>query len=118
LPRKYHRPPDTTKRRKIRKTISPADDTYVENGDSPEADEGALDAPITAVSVAEPEPEAEDAPQLRGILRRAAARGAVPGAAERHVARDYSYVLGDLIRIGAIATFLIVSLVITAILRN
>lgn len=116
MPRKYHRPPDTTKRRKIRKTISPADDSIVENGDTPESDEG-LDAPITAVSVADPEPEAEDSPQLRGILRRAEARGAVPSASERHVARDYSYVVGDVIRIAAIATFLIVSLVITAILR-
>lgn len=117
MPRKYHRPPDTTKRRKIRKTISPADDTIVENGDAPESDEGILEAPITAVSVADTEPEAEDSPQLRGILRRAEARGAAPSASERHVARDYSYVFGDVIRIAAIATFLIVSLVITAILR-
>lgn len=115
MPRKYHRPPDTTKRRKPRKTILPASGESPDvNGDAPESDEDVLEAPVTAVSVADPEPEAEDSPRLRGILRTASA----PGAAERHVGRDYSYVIGDVIRIGAIATFLFVSLAITAILRN
>lgn len=117
MPRKYHRPPDTTKRRKPRKTSIPqagAGEAPEERSDAPESENGTLEAPITAVSVADPEPEAEDSPRLRGILRSAA----TPGATERHVGRDYSYVLGDVVRIAAIATFLLVSLVVTAILRN
>jgi hypothetical protein len=35
----------------------------------------------------------------------------------RHIARDHSYVLGDLWRIALIAAFIIGGLVITAILR-
>ena len=118
MPRKYHRPPDTTKRRKPRKTTIPqSGDSPDVNGDA-ELEEGVLEAPITAVSVADPEPEAEDSPLLRGILRSAAARTAAPGATERHVGRDYSYVLGDVIRIAAIAAFLVTSLILTAILRG
>jgi hypothetical protein len=39
-------------------------------------------------------------------------------AASRHITRDYSYVRAEVKRIGLVAGFLIVSLMITAILRN
>ncbi len=113
MPRKYHRPPDTTKRRKIRKTSIPQSgeqpDDFV---DAPESENGALDAPVAAVSIANPAPEAEDSPKLKGTLRAAAASGS-----DRHVGRDYSYVVGDLLRVSVIAAFLIISLIITAVLR-
>lgn len=113
MPRKYHRPPDTTKRRKVRKTSIPqSGEQPDEFADVPESENGALDAPVTAVSIADPEPEAEDSPRLKGALRSAAASGS-----DRHVGRDYSYIVGDLMRVAVIATFLIVSLIITSILR-
>lgn len=41
-----------------------------------------------------------------------------PGAAVPHIGRDYSYVKAEVLRILAVAGFLLVSLVITAILRH
>ncbi len=108
MPRKY-RPP-ATRRRKKRATAIPYES---ESGPAEAAalgsDAGSEEeaAPLVAVGVAEAPPEPEGRPQR-----------AARTAGERHVARDYGYVRGEVLRIGAIATFIVVSLVITAILRN
>lgn len=104
MPRKY-RPP-AAKRRKDRRTTIPYD--FEGRVSTRGADDGAPDeeAPIIAVDVAVAEPELEDRP-----LASAGREGV------RHIARDYGYVRGELVRIAAIATFLIVSLVITSIFR-
>ena len=105
MPRKY-RPP-AARRRKARKTTIPyeferADESTTEPG----SEDG--DAPLVAVGVADIEPEPEDR-----ILRRAE----VSRRGERHVTRDFGYVRSELVRIFAIATFLIVALAITAYFR-
>jgi hypothetical protein len=107
VPRKYHRPPaTTTKRRKSRKI--PYEFERPEDGAEAEAEEleeGADDeAPFVAV---------DTAPELAST----ATRSGVAGKAERHVTVDYSYVRGEVIRIVAIMGFLVISLVITSIFR-
>jgi hypothetical protein len=104
VPRKY-RPP-TTKRRKARKATIPyeferPEETTIESNGASE------DNPLVAVDVAEAPPEPDEIALPRGTTR-----------AERHVARDYSYVRGEIVRIALIAVFLIIALIITGILRN
>ena len=113
VPRKYHRPP-TAKRRKPKKsTTSP----YVLE-QPPEPDNG--DAP--AVSAEEQEEEAlakAAAPAVRAREESRAVASRSPGAAPaKHVSRDYSYVRGEILRIVAVAGFLVIALVITAVLRG
>jgi hypothetical protein len=109
LPRKYHRPPaTTTKRRKPRKTAIPyefeaapkeAEDVDGSDGEGYEDDGG-------AVAVDTRPARSADAP----------ARDA-HGRLERHVNRDYSYVRGEVIRIVLIAGFLVIALFITSLFR-
>ena len=109
MPRKY-RPP-AAKRRKNRTSAIPyAADSSSEGTAALTADDDAPDdgASLLAVDVAEPPPEPEDRPLERPQRT----------VGERHVARDYSYVRGEVVRIAVIATFIVVPLVITAILRN
>jgi hypothetical protein len=106
LPRKY-RPP-VAKRRKSRKTPIPYEAAHVhdDSGDTLDAHEDG-EAPLVAVDVAEPVPEPEDRP-LRKVSRT---------EGERHISRDYSHVRGELLRIVAIASFIIIGLIVTAVLR-
>ena len=108
MPRKY-RPP-AAKRRKNRTAAIPYEsDSSSEETTALPADDATDDgAPLLTVDVAELSPEPEDRPLQR--LQRT--------VGERHVARDYSYVRGEVVRIAAMATLIIVALVITAILRN
>jgi len=108
VPRKYHRPPDTTtKRRKSRKAAIPYE----------------FEAPAeTAVDVDEEVFEAVDGLPLAAVdtardTVMGPTRGGIAGKAERHVTVDYSYVRGEVIRIGAIIGFLVISLIITSIFR-
>lgn len=107
MPRKFQQP---AKRRKSRSTAIPYDFEGDAPGTAPSEGDGPLneEAPLLAVDVADPEPEAEDRP-MRNLSSHA--------RAARHVSRDYGYVRGELTRIAAISTFLVASLVITSILR-
>lgn len=101
MPRKYHRPPDTTtKRRKTRRSPVPYE----------------FDAPPVETAVEEETFEdGDDAPVAAEVVRSAAAPGAARG--ERHVTVDYSYVRSEVVRIAVIMAFLIIALVITSIFR-
>jgi hypothetical protein len=104
LPRKYHRPP-TTKRRKERKTNVPyavPEEAMATNGGSValEDDEGGVLEDGAVVEAAPPENRAP--------------RGSAAG----HIQRDYSYVRTELVRIAVVAAFLVVALIVTAILRG
>lgn len=104
MPRKYHRPPDTTtKRRKTRKAPIPYE----------------FEAPPVDTTVAEEAVfEAEKELPLRSPEpARATSGSSVAGKGERHVTVDYGYVRGDVIRIAAIMGFLVISLIITSIFR-
>jgi hypothetical protein len=106
LPRKY-RPPAARRRKSKR----PAP-YFVEP--VPQAGDGAvssLDDSESALQVeAPPALPSKEAPVGAG------AKEAPP--ATKHIARDYSYVRAEIRRIVIVAGFLIVSLIITAILRN
>ncbi|HET8943671.1 MAG TPA: hypothetical protein VFO59_02730 [Dehalococcoidia bacterium] len=106
MPRKYHRPP-TTKRRKTRKA-SP----YTFEG-APEPDE----TEDTELAASAEELDEEDWP---GEARVAAAPEETrqKGRAVQHLVKDHSYVRGEVARIVALGVFIIVSLLITALLRN
>lgn len=105
MPRKY-RPP--AKRNKNRTTNIP-----YQSGTADESNTWASEpvpdtsARAVAVDVAEPRAEAVDGPGTReaGLPR------------ERHVARDYGYVRGEIARIAVIATFLIIALIFISIFR-
>jgi hypothetical protein len=107
VPRKYHRPP-AVKRRKSRKTAIPYEPAPGEEADG--ASELPLDeeTPLVAVDLSPDIPEPEDVP----LEERAGISGPV-----RHVNRDYSYVRSEMVRIIALAAFLIVALAITAYFR-
>ncbi len=107
LPRKY-RPP-AAKRRKSKKT-----GPYVYEG-APEPEEGE----DTEVAAASEELDDEEWAGDPGATVVAAAEGRQKGREPaRHLVKDYSYVRGEVIRILGLASFLIVSLLITAVLRN
>lgn len=103
MPRKYHRPP-TAKRRKSKKTLP----YTFEPPPEPEGNGG------TELAASAEELDEED------WTREAAAQAEESGRkpATKHLVKDYSYVQGEVIRILALATFLVVSLLITALLRN
>jgi hypothetical protein len=109
VPRKYHRPPDTTtKRRKPRKTAIP----YEFKAAPEEADSGAG---------SETDGYEDDGGAV-AIDTRPAKSSDMPvrdshGRLERHVNRDYSYVRGEVIRIVLIAGFLVIALFITSLFR-
>ncbi len=118
MPRKPHRPPSTTtKRRKPRKTAIPyefeagpteaAADEASEDGEGWEG-EDITESEATAVAV-------EERPRLqrRGPIVERDEHGKV----ERHVRRDYSFVRGEVIRIVVIGGFLVIALIITSIFR-
>jgi hypothetical protein len=122
VPRKYHRPPTATKRRKGRKSIpyefgeAPPEDVAEQVISSPEEGdeaEGWEEEDITsnegtaAVAVAE-------RPRTR---RSTVMERDEHGKQERHVRRDYSYVRGEVIRIVVIGGFLVIALIITSIFR-
>jgi hypothetical protein len=104
LPRKY-RPPES-RRRKSSKTASPhIFEQPLEDGDVSAAaldDAVPVDKAATAHVIAE---------------RRSAAQSSRTTAV-KHISRDYGYVRGEIGRIVLVAGFLIVSLIITALLRN
>jgi hypothetical protein len=109
LPRKYHRPPaTTTKRRKPRKTAIPYEfQTAPKEADVDGSDREGYEDDGGAVAVDNTRPaRSADAP----------ARDA-HGRLERHVNRDYSYVRGEVIRIVLIAGFLVIALFITSLFR-
>jgi len=102
LPRRYHRPP-TAKRRKAKRIGSqePVEGRPIdgaEAGASPSEDgyDEAWDE------------EYEEAPVVVVETQR---------DRSQHLQRDFSYVRSELIRVGVIGTFLVVSLVITSVLR-
>lgn len=120
MPRKYHRPP-TTKRRKSKKTSSPnvleplpeSQTDHSAAGVEEEAAEefGESAGAETYAETEEDEGEAYEAAPAQVI---SAAKKARP---TRHLVADYSYVLTEVrVSIG-LAIFLIVALAITAILR-
>jgi hypothetical protein len=105
LPRKY-RPPAARRRKSKRPPpyfVEPAPDGDV----APSPDEAV--AEIERVEAA-PVAPAREAPPDAGN------RGGP--ASIRHIARDYSYVRAEVRRIVLVGGFLIISLVITALLRN
>jgi hypothetical protein len=110
MPRKY-RPP--TKRRKAKKANIPYE--FAQQLDEPshgEAAVGVAEEDVQALRQAEPIVAA-------GRLDRAeTAEREMRRSGEKHVSRDYSYVRGEVLRIGAIVGFLLVSLFITSLFRN
>jgi hypothetical protein len=103
VPRKYHRPPDTTtKRRKSRKTAIPYE------FEVPPESTGVFDDEVM---------EDGEMPLASAELARETARSSIAGKGERHVTVDYGYVRGEVVRIVAIIGFLVISLVITSIFR-
>lgn len=108
MPRKYHRPP-AAKRRKPRKTNVP----YAVPEDSPEA-AGSVTSVAELDVDAEEEEDADDPSQVYG--RRPESRSGRL-TTPSHIAKDYSYVRTEVVRILAIAAFLIAALIITGILR-
>ena len=107
MPRKY-RPP--ARRRKTQKTTIPYEFQQADQSQAQDGSEEAADAPLTAVGVAEAEPEPE-------IEERAPRRAEVEARGERHIARDFSYVRSELLGSLRSPTFLIVALAITAYFR-
>ena len=104
MPRKYHRPPDTTsKRRKTRRSSIPYEfetppvEEPIAEDETSESGDGAI--------ATSPEPA------------RLGTSGSEASKAERHITGDYGYVLGDVLRIAAIMAFLVIALTITSILR-
>ena len=112
MPRKY-RPP-AARRRKSKRQPPYFVEPLPDNGDQAAAQDGTGASTLedteaeVAVAVAAPRP----AP----VQTRAADR---PSAtAVKHIAKDYGYVRAEVRRILLVAGFLIVSLIITALLRN
>jgi len=107
LPRKY-RPPAARRRKSKRQApyfVEPA----------PQDGDVAASLPDDAVATIErveaaPVAPAREAPPETGTMG--------GQTATKHIARDYSYVRAEVRRIVLVAGFLIVSLIITALLRN
>jgi hypothetical protein len=109
LPRKY-RPPAARRRKSKRpapyfvKPVPEDGDVAVSSPDETISADGRLDAEPVASA---PAPEE---------LSQTGARAAP--ATTRHISRDYSYVRAEVKRIVLVGGFLIISLIITALLRN
>lgn len=112
MPRKY-RPPAARRRKSKRQTpyyVEPLPDS---------SDESAAQDGAGASILQDAEAEAAvlvAAPKSAPVQARAADRSAATVA--KHIAKDYSYVRAEVMRILLVAGFLIVSLIITALLRN
>jgi len=112
VPRKY-RPP-AARRRKSKRQPPYFVEPLPESGDEAAAQDGAGpstldDAEVeVAVAVAAPKPGPV---QTRAMERPTA-------TTVKHITKDYSYVPAEVRRILLVAGFLIVSLIITALLRN
>lgn len=111
MPRKY-RPP-AARRRKTKRPGPVFVEPLPQGGEVlPQSEDGATSLEGVeserAVSVATPEPATPPA--------RVAERS--PATATKHIAKDYSYVRAEVRRIVLVAGFLILSLFITALLRN
>ncbi len=108
MPRKYHRPP-AVKRRKSKKT-SP----FVSEG-APEPENGQ----DTEVAAAPDELDDEEwAGNAQATVAVAAEGREKSRAPSKHLVIDHGYIRSEVLRTLGLAAFLIVSLVITAILRN
>lgn len=114
MPRKYHRPP-TTKRRKRKKSATPnvyeplPEESQTDHSTAAIGDADSEDAPAEA-----PVARQEQAAQERATPSDFGARKARPA---RHLVTDYTYVVDEIKLSLGLATFLIIALVITAILR-
>lgn len=112
MPRKY-RPPAARRRKSKRQApvfVEPLPDSGTETS--------ALDGSGASV-LEETEPNAVEAaviPNPAPVQPLAADRA--PAASAKHIAKDYSYVRAEVRRIAVVAGFLIISLIITALLRN
>jgi hypothetical protein len=118
VPRKPHRPPSTTtKRRKLRKTAIPyefeAGPTEAAADEAADDGEGWEGEDITASEATAVAVEERPRLQRRGPIVERDEHGKV----ERHVRRDYSFVRGEVIRIVVIGGFLVIALIITSIFR-
>jgi len=107
LPRKY-RPP-AARRRKSKRPAPYFVEPAPQDGDVAASPTDEAVATIERVEVA-PVAPAREAPS------ETSARGGA--TATKHISRDYSYVRAEVRRIVLVAGFLIVSLIITALLRN
>ena len=118
MPRKYHRPP-TTKRRKSKKTSSPnvleplPESQTDHSAATVDEDEAAEDygEPVETEEYVDEEDEVYEAAPAQVA---AAAKKARP---VRHLVADYTYVLTEIRMSIALAIFIIVALAITAIFR-
>jgi hypothetical protein len=111
LPRRYHRPP-AAKRRKPKRNEpqTPYQEPPQEDPDSP-----VLTTEEDLEEWDDGEEEFGDSPATAAVAT--AVRPAPGRERTQHVQRDFSYVRTELIRVAAVGTFLVVSLIITAILR-
>jgi len=108
LPRKY-RPP-AARRRKSKRGQPQFVEPLPTDGDA------SLGEASEAISVAEPVRATPVAPaKPSGLPGKDGSRGEI---AMKHISRDYSYVRAEGKRIALVAGFLIVSLIITALLRG
>jgi hypothetical protein len=109
LPRKY-RPP-AARRRKAKKQapyyVEPLPETSPADAGSDGASQQAID-----------ELEAADAIERAPAVVESRQPERATGTQVRHIARDYSYVRAEVKRIALVGGFLILSLIITAILRG
>ena len=101
MPRRYHRPP-TVKRRKA-KRIGPQEPVQGQSIDGAEA--------VTSPEGGHGEEWDEEYEAEPVVVVEA------PRDRSQHLQRDFSYVRSELIRVTVIGTFLVVSLVITSVLR-
>ncbi len=109
MPRKYHRPPTTTaKRRKGKKAAAPQ---VFEEGPEPQNGDAAF-GPEESLAIV----ESSAAPAPTVERHKAEATG--KATTVKHMTRDHSYVSAEVLRIVAVGGFLIISLVITSILRG
>ena len=110
MPRKYRPPP--ARRRKAKRSAPHYVESLPEDGGVASQ---AHDEAVAAIELPETEPTvAERTPQPAG---RVDSRATAPVAA-KHISRDYSHVRAEVKRIVLVAGFLVISLMVTALLRN
>jgi hypothetical protein len=112
LPRKY-RPP-AARRRKSKRQAPVFVEPLPDNDNETPAADGA-----SASVLEEVEPDAVMAAAIpKPAPAQPPAADRAPAAPAKHIAKDYSYVRAEVRRIAVVAGFLIISLIITALLRN
>ena len=109
MPRKY-RPP-AARRRKTKRPAPYYVEPLPQGGEAPVSEDGA-----GPPAVEDPAPEPVAAPERNLTESRPVDRPTATAA--KHIAKDYSYVRAEVRRILLVGGFLIVSLMITALLRN